>query len=260
MENNPFFDPPEKAKRNPIILILEGLVVITAIAIIVYITILSTNEVDGPSMEPNFFTHQLYFANKLSVTMNGTPIGDILGFSLKRGDVIVLQLPGHNPYIKRIVGLPGDTVNVNSGYVFVNGKRLIEDYLPPARYTKGGNFITDGGQGVTVPEGYYIAFGDNRPVSNDSRYQDVGLIKKEWIIGRVFLRFWPLNNFSIIRTGKSNAIDPSVPVPSLINNTKNNAVCSGDCLLNDPGECPLSTISKSDPTCPNPPAMRCCSI
>jgi len=258
MENNPFFEKPKPKKKNLFIVILEILVVITSLAIVLYVTVLSTNQVDGPSMEPNFFTNQLYFANKLAVSLDGTPVGNLLGFGLHRGDVIVLQLPGHPPYIKRIIGLPGDTVSVRDGYTFVNGNRLIESYLPPARYTKGGNFVTDNGQGITVPNGYYIAFGDNRPVSNDSRYEDVGLIKKEWIIGRVFLRFWPLNNFGIIRTGKSQLLDPSISVPTLINSSNDSAVCRGDCLLNDLGQCPITTVGKNDVSCPAPPAVRCC--
>jgi len=209
-------------------------------------------------MEPNFFTHQLYFANRLVEWFDGTSVGKVTGFQYQRGDVVVLQLPGHAPYIKRIIGLAGENVAVRNGYVFINGQRLLEDYLPPARYTNGGDFIQDGGDPVQIPQGYFIVFGDNRPVSNDSRYQGVGLVKKEWIIGRVFLRFWPLEFFGIIPTGTFKLIDPNVSVPVLVPEANDHAVCTGDCLLNDKGSCPVATTQKADPSCPNPPALRCC--
>ncbi len=201
MENNPFFEAPPKKKKNWFVIILQVLVLITSVSIIMYMTILSPNEVDGPSMEPNFYTHQLYFANRLNQYFDGTAFGKILGFEYRRGDVVVLQLPGHNAFIKRIVGLPGDRVAIRDGYIFINNKKMTEDYLPPARYTNGGDFIIEGGESQEVPKNAFFVVGDNRPVSNDSRYSEVAFVKKEYMKGKVFLRFWPLDVFGLISTG-----------------------------------------------------------
>ena len=198
MEENPFFQK-EPTKRNWLIIILQSVVIITSIAIILYLFILSPNEVDGPSMEPNFKTHQLYFANRLVQWFDNTAIGKITGFQYQRGDVVVLQIPGYSPYIKRIIGLPGDKIAIRDGYFYVNDQKLTEDYLPPAIFTKGGDFLQESGESKIVPENSFFVAGDNRPVSNDSRY--LGFIKRDWLKGRVFLRFWPLDVFGIIPTG-----------------------------------------------------------
>jgi signal peptidase I len=207
VENNPFFEAPAKKKRNWFVLVLEVLVIITSVSIVLYMTIISPNEVDGPSMEPNFYTHQLYFANKLVQFFDGTSFGKITGLEYKRGDVVVLQLPEKHPFIKRIVGLPHDRVAIRDGYIYINNKKLIEDYLPPARFTNGGNFIESGAEAKEVPEGSFFVVGDNRPVSNDSRYEEVGFIKRQYMKGKVFLRFYPLEVFGLIPTGTYKLID-----------------------------------------------------
>jgi len=259
MDDNPFFEKPKKKKLNPFIGILQTFVIITSLGIVLYLFILSPNEVDGPSMEPNFFTHQLYFANKLVEWFDGTTIGKITGLQYQRGDVVVLQIPGHAPYIKRIIGLAGEKVSLKSGYTYINGQKMIEEYLPPTRYTNSGDYVIDGAEPIEIPQNNFIVFGDNRPVSNDSRYQGVGLIKKEWIIGKVILRFWPLNYFGIISSGTFKFVDENYNAPILTPLTNDAAVCGGDCLLNDKGSCPALTSAKTDASCPNPPATRCCT-
>lgn len=203
MENdNPFFEKPQKAKRNWFIIILQTLVVFTAVSIILYLFVITPNEVDGPSMEPNFYTHELLLSNRITQWVGDTPLGASLGMDYKRGDVITFQKPGLKEFVKRIVGMPGDRVSVREGYLYINGEKLVEEYLPPAIFTRGGDFLLEGGEGITVPAGHYFAVGDNRPVSNDSRYRDVGFINREWIKGRVILRIFPINKFSIITTGE----------------------------------------------------------
>lgn len=202
MQNsNPFFEKPPKAKRNWFITILQTLVLFTAVAIILYLFVITPNEVDGPSMEPNFYTHELVLSNRLTQWIGNTPLGTSLGFDYKRGDVVIFQKPGLKEFVKRIIGVPGDRIAIREGYVYVNNQKLIEHYLPPAVFTSSGDMIVNGGESVIVPDGYYFVLGDNRLVSNDSRYEAVGFVKREWMKGRVILRIFPVNKFGIISTG-----------------------------------------------------------
>jgi len=199
MEGNPFFEKEASKPKNWFIIILQGLVIISSIGIIMYLFVLSPNEVDGPSMEPNFYTKQIYFANRVVQWLNGTPVGKTLGFEYQRGDVVVLQVPGYPQFIKRIVGLAGDKVAIRDGNIYLNDELIMEDYLPPALYTRGGDFLEDGGEAQIVPKGSVFVMGDNRPVSYDSRF--LGFIRNDWLKGKVFLRVYPLDTFGLIPTG-----------------------------------------------------------
>ena len=109
-----------------------------------------------------------------------------------RGDIIVFDRPANDPggpndpkvLIKRVIGLPGDTVSAKDGKVLVNGTVLREDYLPDG-------VTTEMTHPVKVAEGQLLVFGDNRPSSQDGRY--FGTISKKLIVGRALLRVWPLS-------------------------------------------------------------------
>lgn len=202
MDSNPFFEKEAPQKKNWFIIILQSLVILTSIGIVLYLFVISPNEVDGPSMEPNFYTDQIYFANRVVQWLNGTPVGKATGFSYQRGDVVVLQVPGYPQFIKRIVALPGDKIAISDGSVYINDQLIIEDYLPPALYTRGGDFLEDGGEAKIVPPGSVFVMGDNRPVSYDSRF--LGFIRNDWLKGKVFLRVYPLDVFGLIPTGTIN--------------------------------------------------------
>ena len=109
-----------------------------------------------------------------------------------RGDVIVFDRPANDPggpndpkvLIKRVIGLPGDTVSAANGKVLVNGKVLHEDYLP-------AGVTTEMTRAIKVADGQLLVFGDNRPSSQDGRY--FGTINKKLIVGRAVLRVWPLS-------------------------------------------------------------------
>ncbi len=202
MNNNPFFDPEPKKKPSIFINILQVLVVFTAIVILLYLFIITPSQVDGPSMQPNFYTGELLLTNRLVQWLGATDFGKSVGMDYHRGDVVTFQKPGYKEFVKRIIGVAGDHVAIRDGYIYINNQKLTEDYLPPALYTNGGDFISEGGESVEVPEGYFICIGDNRPVSNDSRYSAIGLVDRKWIKGRVILRFYPLEKFSVVPTGK----------------------------------------------------------
>lgn len=199
MEENPFFEKAPSKPRNWFITILQSLVVLTSIGMVVYLFMISPNQVDGPSMEPNFYTGEVYFANRIVQWLNGTAFGSITGFQYQRGDVVVLQIPGYPLFIKRIIAMAGDKIALKDGIIYINDSAIKEEYLPPALYTRGGDFLEDGGESYVVPQGSYFIMGDNRDVSYDSRF--LGFIRSEWLKGKVFLKVLPLKVFGLVPTG-----------------------------------------------------------
>ncbi|MCC7208267.1 MAG: signal peptidase I [Anaerolineae bacterium] len=137
--------------------------------------------VEGPSMQPNFFTGDLVIVNR-SVYFFSPP---------SRGDVIVL----HNPrvstgddLIKRVIGLPGETVEINDGRVYINGILIEEPYIE--------RFCTNCDGSWTLGPDQYFVLGDNRPNSYDS--SRFGPISKDLIVGQAWIRYWPLSEFEIL--------------------------------------------------------------
>jgi signal peptidase I len=113
-------------------------------------------------------------------------------YPIERGDVVVFWYP-RDPtvsFIKRVVGLPGDTVEVKGGDVFINGHPVREDYIPP-RFRDDETFAP-----VEVKKGYYYVMGDHRNSSNDSR--SWGEVPEKYVYGRAVFRFWPLAKMGVI--------------------------------------------------------------
>lgn len=145
-------------------------------------------------MYPNFHNEEFLLTNKISYR-----------FTLpRRGDVIVFKAPKSEPcaeieceYIKRIIGLPNDRVMVREGRVYINGQLLNEeDYLAKDIVTSDGSFLSEGVEKV-IKEGYYFPLGDNRPYSRDGR--EFGFISKDMIIGKAWIRYWPLDKAGFIK-------------------------------------------------------------
>lgn len=108
----------------------------------------------------------------------------------KRGQVFVFKYPvdPKRDFVKRLIGLPGDVVEIKQGQVLINGKATDEPYVTfPDAFTMNP---------VTVPEGHYFAMGDNRPNSQDSRFW--GFVPESNVRGPVFLRYWPLNRIGLV--------------------------------------------------------------
>jgi signal peptidase I len=206
MNDNPFFDQPEGKKRNWFTFTLQSVVILISICIILYLFVITPNQITGPSMEPNFYSSQLVLTNRITQWIGSTPFGKSINLDYKVGDVVVFQKPGNNEFVKRIVALPGDRVAIREGYVYVNNLKMLEEYLPPALYTRGGDFVINNGESVVVPEGHYFCLGDNRPVSNDSRYESIGFVNREWVKGKVIIKFWPLDSFGLVSTGEYQLI------------------------------------------------------
>ena len=114
----------------------------------------------------------------------------------KRGDIIVFKPNGNEnarSYIKRIIGLPGETVQIVGSDIFINGQILEEDYgLEPIQYANRAS------EPITLGEDEYFVLGDNRNDSSDSRDPAVGNVKRSQIVGKAWLRIWPLNKIGFI--------------------------------------------------------------
>ena len=180
--------------------------------------------VEGSSMEPSLHTEQYLLVNKaIYFRVDMDKVHDILPFisgdngqkrhlfrTPRRGDVIVFKYPGDTSrdFIKRVIGVPGDTVEVRDETVFVNGSPLKEDYIKdPPNYTYAPK---------TVPPGSYWVLGDNRRNSFDSHAwaqncqptQQCDFVPEENIIGQAWVTYWPLDKLDFVN---NKIIKPSAP-------------------------------------------------
>lgn len=141
--------------------------------------------VDGNSMYPTLHNGEIMIMSKLHYGTSyffNQPI--VLGGEPERFDVVVCRYPdrGSTNFVKRVVGLPGDTVQISGGYLYVNGVKYTEKFLSARMYSDYGPYI--------VPEGHYFLMGDNRNNSNDSRSSHVGAVPRNMILGKVEAVLW----------------------------------------------------------------------
>lgn len=153
----------------------KWIILIIILLFIVHVFVGTVFFVDGASMDPTFKTGELGFLNKV-VYRTTEP---------KRGDVVVVNYPGdpeHKRYVKRVVALPGETIEIKRGQVLINGKKLIEGYLPRGLLTE------QDGRWQLRPNEYFL-MGDNRMNSNDSRY--FGPVETRFIVGKTTWILFP---------------------------------------------------------------------
>lgn len=173
--------------------LVETIVVAGAIFVVVYLFLLQPHQVKGASMEPNFHDGEYILTDKISYRFT----------SPQRGDVIIFKAPTDPDvdFIKRIIGLPGEKLKISDGKIVVindqnkNGFTLNEGYQTNGP-TSGGKEAPQN-QEVTVPKDKYFVLGDNRIESFDSR--SWGFLPRENIIGKAWLRYWPLNKFGFVK-------------------------------------------------------------
>lgn len=165
---------------------IETVVVALVLAVVLYLFIMTPHEVVGNSMHPTYKNGEYLMANKISYKFS-TP---------QRGDVVIFKYSETQDFIKRIIGVPGDTVMVKDGHIYVNGERLDESsYLDASVITNGGSYIHEG-QTATVPDGEYFVCGDNRPNSSDSR--EFGPVSVDRIKGKAWIVYFPFNQFRLV--------------------------------------------------------------
>jgi signal peptidase I len=171
---------------------LETIVVSLAIFALVYIFLFQPHQVDGRSMEPNFHNGEYILTDKVSYRLHEP----------KRGDVVVFHSPQDErvDFIKRIIGIPGDMVELKGGYVYLNGTKLEEQYINDPGQVAPGRFMHEN-MPVEVPMGQYLVMGDNRLHSSDSR--EWGFVTRVEIVGRAFFRYWPIPQFGLVPTAEA---------------------------------------------------------
>jgi len=168
---------------------VQTLLIVFAIFLVIYQFLFRPFQVSGNSMYPTFYDKQYILT-------------DIIGLKVsdpKKGDVVVFKSPP-NPekdYIKRVIGTPGDAVEIKDGNVYVNGKILDESkYLKLSVKTYGGSSLHEN-EPIKVPPNSYLVMGDNRNGSSDSR--EWGFVPIRLIIGKSLFVYWPLNKIGIIK-------------------------------------------------------------
>jgi len=163
----------------------ETIIVAVLVLFTVYVLIAFPVEVSGSSVSPNLETGDRLLVEKLTSKIEG----------YSRGDIVVLRPPDYDyiDYVKRIVGLPGDTVKIYNCQIFINRNdtkfQLNEEiYLSSEICTLGGKSLVEG-RVYTLKQDEYIVLGDNRNNSQDSRF--FGIVKQDRLQGKVVARFWP---------------------------------------------------------------------
>lgn len=160
---------------------IKSILLAIIIAILIKSFVFNTTYVLGNSMYPTLYEKDRLFANKIPLYFSGPD----------RGEIVVLKAPDavNKDYIKRVIGIEGDTVAITDGKVYLNGELLIEDYIDDGAYTHiyGENYWE-------VPKGHVFVLGDNREegASKDSRY--FGCISVDTLKGITSFRYFPFNN------------------------------------------------------------------
>lgn len=179
-------------------LLLRDLVFALMIAALVVVFVVQPVKVEGTSMLPRLHDGERIFVNKLIYydEYRWAP-------KIERGDIVVFWFPDDpsKSYIKRVIGLPGDTVEIHEGLLRVNGLDLEEKYLDP-RFNLSHRSQTP----VFVRPNYYFVMGDNRDNSSDSRIW--GLVPKKYVYGKALFRYWPLNTASVIHHDNTSPAPP----------------------------------------------------
>lgn len=143
-------------------------------------------KVDGHSMEPTLSDGDNLIVDKLSYRFRDPERYDIIVFPYQHAE--------NTYYIKRIIGLPGETVQVIDGYMYINGKKLDEHY--------GAEVMEDPGiaaEPIKLGDDEYFVLGDNRNHSSDSRVESVGVLTRDMLIGRAWVRIYPFNKIGVIK-------------------------------------------------------------
>lgn len=175
--------------------LFRDIILIVSILLLLGVFVAQPVVVEGTSMLPQLHDGERLLVDKLVYYK-------IKSFSwghIERGDVIVFWYPRDpdKSYVKRVIGLPGETVEVRNGVVYINGQELAENYLDIDRNQTLPSFPLK-----KVDEHFYYVMGDNRDNSSDSRYW--GLVPEKYIYGKAFFRYWQPSNIGFITHGKYN--------------------------------------------------------
>ncbi|MDL2289380.1 signal peptidase I [Clostridia bacterium OttesenSCG-928-F22] len=172
-------DKKEK-RKSPIRGYIITLLIAVTVGLLLRTFVISFMHVEGPSMEPTLYSRHSVLVEKI-IYKFGMP---------SRNDIVVCKYnETSKELIKRVIGLPGETLEIRDDKLYIDGEEVAQPYLDESV------FPLDNFGPVTVEEGHIFVMGDNRPVSMDSRSPVVGQIRLEYVIGCARLKVWPLNEF-----------------------------------------------------------------
>jgi signal peptidase I len=174
--------PAPSSRPSAIMLWLRDLVISAAASVIIITFLYQPVRVEGTSMLPRLEDRDRLFINKFVYHIS----------SIERGDVVVFRYPRdpEKSYIKRVIALPGDTLRIDRGRVYVNGKLVREPYVPPEyRDTRS---LPE----ATIPDDCYFMMGDHRSISSDSR--DFGPVDRSLIYGKAVFVYWPARDVGVV--------------------------------------------------------------
>jgi signal peptidase I len=157
----------------------RDLAVALGLALVIIIFLYQPVKVEGTSMAPLLSDQERIFINKFVYRFE----------PIERGDVVVFWYPldRSKSFIKRVVGLPGETIEIRSGHLYINNRELQEPYVP-ASYLDGSSYPA-----LKIPPDQYFVMGDHRDSSNDSRM--FGTVPRDYIYGKAVFAYWPMGHF-----------------------------------------------------------------
>lgn len=184
--------PPARRRRFPFSILtlswLRDLLIAVALALAIIAFVYQPVKVEGSSMAPQLSDQERIVINKFIYKFE----------PIQRGDIVVFRYPRDpgKSFIKRVVGLPGETVEIRRGVVHINGMALHEDYLPPQEQDLQSYPPTR-----LLPQHYFV-LGDHRRSSNDSRAW--GTVHRDFIYGKAVFAYWPPERFGLIESTNGN--------------------------------------------------------
>jgi len=175
--------PSKKSLLGAIVHWARDLLFSVVLAIIVILFLYQPVKVEGTSMMPTLDDQERIFINKFVYRFS----------TIDRGDTVVFWFPGDptKSYIKRVIGVPGDRVEVDRGTVVINGRALEESYVP-SEFRDENSMPAE-----TIPADEYFVLGDHRSSSNDSR--SWGLVPRHYIYGKAVFIYWPLDKMGVLK-------------------------------------------------------------
>lgn len=162
-------------------------IIFIVVILVIAVYVVGLQQIVGPSMTPTLRNGDIVILDKLSYRFS----------EIKRDDIVALYYADTKFLVKRVVGLPGETVEFKDNKLYINDKYYEEKYLDDDIVTD--NFSLEELNYTTIPDDMYLVLGDNRGDSMDSRDSDVGLIPKKDIYGKVRFKIWPINEFKYVK-------------------------------------------------------------
>ncbi|WP_274651565.1 signal peptidase I [Paenibacillus humicola] len=191
-----------KGAQKEVVEWIKAIAIAALLVVVIRYFLFAPFIVDGPSMQPNFYTGERLIVNKLIYDIRAP----------KHGEVIVFKVPEEGrDFIKRVIGVPGDKVKYEGDDLYINGKKVDEPYLKQSIAAAKANgeifnlpgldssFPNENFKTDVVPKGMVLAFGDNRRNSKDSRM--IGFVPFSRIVGRADVIFWPMDKMKLVKQG-----------------------------------------------------------